>query len=100
MLLERHKEPYNAALWTRKQGTMYVAVSSVTDRHTHTQDYRNPPAHAQRVKCTCHTPLKVPGIYFRPGVYFLETLVNSRLLNETGGYLGEASISSIYIINV
>ena len=39
MPLERCKEPYKTALWTRKRGTLYVAVSVVTDtqmhRHTH-----------------------------------------------------------------
>jgi hypothetical protein len=30
--LECHKEPYDTALWTRKRGTLYVAVRVVIDR--------------------------------------------------------------------
>ena len=40
----------------------------------------------------CHAPSEAPGLYLRPGFYFLKTLANSWLLNETGVYLGEASI--------
>ena len=43
-----------------------------------------------------HAPLEAPSLYLRPGVHLLETLVNSRLLNETGVYLGEASIRAHY----
>ena len=51
MGLERHKEPYNTANWTRKRG-MYIAASVITDRQidrqTDTQnDYRNPRACAE-----------------------------------------------------
>ena len=37
-------------------------------------------------------PLEAPGLDLKPGVYFLETLANPQLLNETGVYLGETSI--------
>ena len=61
---------------------MYAIVSVTTET--------TPPANRY------YAPLEAPSLYLRPGVHLLETLVNSQLLNETGVYLGEASIRAHY----
>ena len=42
----------------------------------------------------CHAFLEASVLFLRSSVYFLEILVNPWLLNETGVYLGEASIQA------